>query len=377
MMSGFDISSMEISVGYVGMPELENVNDGAIWISSDDFSCSVASSNVLEYDETLRKLIAKNTGEATVTLTHRVTNLTVQFSVSVNPLLIYRSRNREVYGFENTGDTTPVIEEDLEYGEKTINQLLSTGYIGYSDLYTQYDTVQLSVSNRMYIIENFCNSNIADEPALLEVVLDMFDHFLDGTGSDYSNVALTNAVVEHQNTTKYVNAIINLINDYLSENNGDIYSLYYDEDLWTQPAVRENHPMVKMMIDATEIDNNQDVWQPKYSYDCGSPGLMMCLNGLYGNKFQIESYTISQNSYSGTIKFRFYDHFGLDTPDLTENKLEKWPPAFQSPGSSPVFRQWYILQHWNDLNATVQPKPFVTIIEFSVPFSGELNNMGD
>lgn len=377
LMSGFAISSMEIGVGYVGMPELENVNDGAIWISSDDFSCSVASSNVLEYDETLRKLVAKNTGEATVTLTHRVTNLTVQFSVSVNPLLIYRSRNREVYGFENTGDTTPVIEEDLEYGEKTINQLLSTGYIGYSDLYTQYDTVQLSVSNRMYIIENFCNSNVVNEPALLEVLLDMFDHFLDGTGTDYSNVALTNAVVEHQNTTKYVNAIINLINDYLSENNGDIYSLYYDEDLWTQPTVRKNHPMVKMMIDAEEIDNNQDVWQPKYSYDCGSPGLMMCLNGLYGNKIQIESFNLSQNSYSGIIKFRFYDHFGLDTLDLTENKLGKWPPAFQSPGSSPAFRQWYILQHWNDLDATIQPKPFVTIMEFSVPFSGELDNTGD
>ena len=39
-------------------------------------------------------------------------------------------------------------------------------------------------------------------------------------------------------------------------------------------------------------------------------------------------------------------------------------------GYMPGFRQWYILQHWNELNATVQPKPFVTVVSYTVPFSG-------
>lgn len=131
--------------------------------------------------------------------------------------------------------------------------------------------------------------------------------------------------------------------------------------------------MVKMMIDAAN-GGNKDVYQPSYGIKAKSPGLSMCLNGLYGNKFQIESYTISQNSYSGTIKFRFYDHFGLDTLDLTANKLEDMGLQGKlATGSCPAFRQWYILQHWNELDASVQPKPFVTIIEFSVPFSGVIN----
>ena len=64
----------------------------------------------------------------------------------------------------------------------------------------------------------------------------------------------------------------------------------------------------------------------------------------------------------------------MDTPDLTANKLEDMGlPGTLATGACPAFRQWYILQHWNELDASVQPKPFVTIIEFSVPFSGVIN----
>lgn len=374
--SGFAVDPLVVEVGYTDAPSIKNINEDAIWVSDNDFTYSISSPSILEYNSSLGRLVAKSTGQVTVTLRHKVTNLTAQFSANVNPLLIYRSRNREVYGFEDEDDVIPGTDEDLQCGQKTINQLLSTGYIEYSDLYTQYNTVQLSVNDRMQIIEAFCNSNVGNTSGLLDVLEDMFAHFLDGTGTDFSDVTLTNAVVEHQNTTKYVNAIIELINDYLLENDGDIYSLYYDEDLWTQIVERESHPMVNMMIEAVENDNNTDVHQPSYGYNNGLPGLAMCLNGLYGNKFEIESYTLTQSGYSGTIKFRFYDHFGLDTLDLTANKLDSIdgiPAGSLSAGAVPAFRQWYILQHWDDLDATVQPKPFVTIIEFSVPFSGVFN----
>ena len=36
----------------------------------------------------------------------------------------------------------------------------------------------------------------------------------------------------------------------------------------------------------------------------------------------------------------------------------------------PGFRQWYILQHWSELHESVQPKPFVTVISYTVPISG-------
>jgi len=46
--------------------------------------------------------------------------------------------------------------------------------------------------------------------------------------------------------------------------------------------------------------------------------------------------------------------------------------ALMYAGYLPGFRQWYIMQHWNELNAPVQPKPFVTKMVFTVPFSGTL-----
>ena len=106
-----------------------------------------------------------------------------------------------------------------------------------------------------------------------------------------------------------------------------------------------------------EIDNgNKKLYLPSYGLKNGVAGLAFAIDGWYGNKIEIESLEICGGSYSGTLKFTFYDHFGLDTPDMTEEVI------FDAvPGLIPGFRQWYILQHWNGLGATTQPKPFVTI----------------
>lgn len=36
------------------------------------------------------------------------------------------------------------------------------------------------------------------------------------------------------------------------------------------------------------------------------------------------------------------------------------------------FRQWFIIQHWDELEATVQPKPFVTVVSIDIPIGGSL-----
>lgn len=77
--------------------------------------------------------------------------------------------------------------------------------------------------------------------------------------------------------------------------------------------------MVTAMIN--EIDNdNEDLLQHVYGYNNGVAGLALCLNSLYGNMFEIDSYRQIGNSYSGVLKFTFYYHFGLDTSDLAEEK---------------------------------------------------------
>lgn len=97
----------------------------------------------------------------------------------------------------------------------------------------------------------------------------------------------------------------------------------------------------------------------------GTPGLTLSIDEWYGNKIEFETFESDSITFSGTLRFTFYDHFGLDTSDLRDEIY-----SGMKAGELPGFRQWYILQHWSELNATVQTKPFVTLVSFTVSFSG-------
>jgi hypothetical protein len=192
----------------------------------------------------------------------------------------------------------------------------------------------------------------------------MVDHFVDGTGTDYSNEELTFAVQSHSRTTSYVNSVVTLVKNYISKNKTAVGNLAYDENLWIQPIKRASHPLVSAMN--TAISNGaKELYLPVYPRKNGVPGLTLAIDGFYGNKIILKNFQSADSTYSGTLDFTFYDHFGLDTPDLTDEKFGNL-----TPGTLPGFKQWFILQHWSDLEGTIQPKPFVTNVSFSVPFSG-------
>ncbi len=284
-------------------------------------------------------------------------------TVCVDSMLIYRTRNRERLGFydsSDNNDTTPIIAEDLTYGKKDTNTIISNGTrIALSDL-NGYNSIQ----QRAAIIKNFFNSQINYDRTFMQILSEMVDHFVDGTGTDYSNEALTAAVQSHRRTQSYVNAVTTLIKEYIAINRGSINNLSYDESLWTQPLARARHPLVNAMNAA--INNGADeLYLPYYGYNNGVPGLTLAIDGFYGNKIKIKSFQDHGGSYSATIEFTFYDHFGLDTPDLTNIKFGNL-----TAGTLPGFKQWYILQHWSELEGNIQPRPFVTNVSFSVSIAG-------
>ena len=278
-------------------------------------------------------------------------------------LLIYRTRNRERLGFNDSSDnndTTPITAEDLTYGGKSTQTLISNGTsISMSDL-NDYS----SISQRITIVKNFFNSQISYDETFMTILSEMVDHFVAGTGTDYTNAALTAAVQSHSRTVSYVNAVIELVKNYISQHKDTIGNLAYDEDLWTQPIKRSSHPLVKAMNDA--ISNGAtELYLPYYGFNNGVPGLTLALDGFYGNKIRLINFQSTGNAYSCALEFTFYDHFGLDTLDLRDEKYSS-----MTAGMFPGFRQWFILQHWNDLEGSVQPKPFVTNVTFSVSISG-------
>ena len=218
------------------------------------------------------------------------------------------------------------------------------------------------MAQRLTKINNFFNAQIQYDQTFMGILGDMFDHLADGSGTDYSDDDLTYAVKTHPNTTTYVNAVINRIKSLISSNNGDVSSLYYDETLWIQPSLRNAHPVVQEL---QELKRDHGIGEPSSGRNNGVPGLTIAINGWYGHLIEIDSFTSSNGSYWGTLSFKFYDHFGLDTEDLTDEyafNLACW--NFEG------FRQWYIIQHWDDIEAAVQPKPFLTVVSFTVEFSG-------
>ncbi|MCL1917206.1 MAG: DUF3289 family protein [Peptococcaceae bacterium] len=91
---------------------------------------------------------------------------------------------------------------------------------------------------------------------------------------------------------------------------------------------------------------------------------------LQRNKIEILSYSKTGNDYSGTMRNIYYDYFGLDPGDFISDGYGSITGFAVT--TFPGFRNWFILQRWKDLNASVHLKPFITTMEFEENFSGKI-----
>lgn len=162
----------------------------------------------------------------------------------------------------------------------------------------------------------------------------MANHFMDGTGSDYSNAVLTKNITSHENTDAYANSVANIINGYIQRNNGDISGLKYNVE------ERDKSIMVNFM--------KFIVYSPNYTEPLS--GLGICVDSLYGNHFEITSYKFDGKNYEYTLNFTFYDIFGLEEGDIKTAGL-----LFIKYGYFQGFQSWYILQHCNLYRGNYQP----------------------
>ena len=301
-------------------------NKSVTWCSSN--------TSVAEVNASTGKITAKSIGSTLITVSTNDGCFTATAFVGVEKTKIYQTENT----FRYKGDGT--LAEDLEYNDISVSDLKAMDWINWSDF------VATDAESFRDSWEYMCTSLFSTEP-LQTVVLDMIDHFMSGTGTDYSNETLTEKVIAHSSTQTYIESVKNCINQLINLYNGDIMQLYYIV------SNRNNNPLVQLM-------KNNKIYQPVYNTTNDKiTGLTICLDGLWGNQIEVKSFSKSGNSYSGVLSFTLYDHFGLDAPDV-----EKY-------GYLAGFRAWYILQHNKDFNGTY--KPFVTKINFDIPFSGSIS----
>lgn len=263
-----------------------------------------------------------------------VVNYTTSNTISASNLKIYQTENTYI----NDGNGNK--PEDMKYNTKTQDQLRNMKWITWTD-FTSGNTVDKRRSHW----ESLCKTT-STEP-LQSVALNMISTFMSGSGSTYSNTKLTSAAKEHETTTNYVNAVKGQIKSLLSTYKGDIYKLRYTA------STRTSNPLVQKM-------RANNINQPVFNKASDKiKGLTFCVNGLWGNEIIVKSYTCNGSSYSCTLTFTLYDHFGLNEPDI-----DKYG------GTHEGFRDWYILQHFKEYNGAY--KPFVSKMSFDVSFSGTI-----
>ena len=331
------------------------------WMSRNENIATVSSAGVI---------MGIREGTTVITVKSSVdSSKTAMCTVTVEPLLIYQTRYEEGKWFGGIDEENVTIESfrpDILYNDMTQSKIVSDTKIKDKD-FTSYNSVSsrkdefINMATKTFlgdILFGFANRDPAKS-----IIIDMTEHFVGESNINFAepiNVQTTNksaeydvyknpkltALVEAQNaSTVYVKGMKNALDSSLKLNTvtGNLYALKYDSSKRFNYAERRNQPFI------TQINVNEPVFD--------KDGLKICINGLQGNKIEILSYYRTGNNYNGTMRVTYYDHFGLGADDIDK---------FDQSG----FKQWFVLQHWNGLNASPQPKPFITTIEFVVTFSG-------
>lgn len=243
--------------------------------------------------------------------------------------------------------------EDYQYADKSIEQLQAMEYVNWMDffghdkqdyVYTWKSLVKLTSQGEMEV-----------------VALDMVNHFMDGTATDYYNPILTQNAEDYEASDRYVNGVTDIVNTYIESHNGNISGLAYingtDEE-------REKGVLVDGM-------DKRNLFEPVYDDTFG--GLQICVDSLYGNRIEMTSYSLDGNDYEYTLRFTLYDIYGLDSADIEHIEKIKDDKVVERPGFGIFggFRSWYILQHCNLYGGRHQP--FITYIVFEKTVRGTID----
>ncbi len=257
------------------------------------------------------------------------------------PVLIYKSKREP----GKNVDGSPA--EDMTYGTMTAEQIKAIpmfvgkmgddGFIG-----------DLEKSDPKVFFSSFRNMTTLFATGDLKMnILAMIAKFEKSEGGEYRNQALTRAARAHPTTIKFSDTLIKEVKAKLAEVDGDVNKLVLS-DLMQQYSKTSGF---RLPIFNSAVDKVQ--------------GLTIAVNDVWAGKAEITTYEKFGDFYKGTIKVTLYDHFGLDYPDIGPDPTTGRVKFY---GLASGFRSWFVLQHYKRFAY----KPFLTVIELSYPFQGEL-----
>jgi uncharacterized protein (TIGR03034 family) len=255
---------------------------------------------------------------------------------NLSNLIIHQSDRPE--GYDENGNVANDMKTNDYTGDEMTDiswmfnfQLLESYFPGI--LFDEFETMSTSI---------FSTGDMED------VVLDMIDHFEDGTATEYSNQTLTKKASEHETTKDYVEFVKNALVDELKKNGGNLAALQFDK------STKETNEFYNL-IQRNASYPTFSTWSDRIG------GLTITVNDTWGNTVSVKDFSVENNHFKGVMHVRLYDHFGLDQPDVEKMYV-----------NLAGFRSWFVLQHYNEYNG--EYKPFVTVMEMDIPFEGELSD---
>ncbi|WP_299190116.1 DUF3289 family protein [uncultured Aquimarina sp.] len=168
--------------------------------------------------------------------------------------------------------------------------------------------------------------------ALRENIASMIDKFQNNEGGIYENAELNQAAIESSATERFCAALENDITQRIQNRGGNIAAAEDTSIRW------QRRPGASPSFARGE-DNNL------------FRGLTIAVNDVWSYEVSVIEYTKKENGYDIKYEVIYWDHFGLDLPDMQK---------FYSLGAG--FRGWFFLQHVRGY------KPFLTKITFEKEF---------
>ncbi len=185
----------------------------------------------------------------------------------------------------------------------------------------------------MEMLEEFKRGNTRN----IGKVVTINDEFNTEMFNRFSAYTLTERTKNYSEFNTYINQIREIVVDELADNKGNLLVL------------KCNGPREGLIYDmAYDGIINYPVFSLKKDV-----ALVLAIHDFQGHNITITDYKCDGKTFSGTLRFHFYDHFGLDSDDY------EWAPGFCD---------WFTLQHYDRFNG--EHSPYITVVDISIEFSG-------
>jgi hypothetical protein len=291
------------------------------------------------------------------------------------PMLIIQGKRRKGMNDNNTG-----IANDLKYktyseNEAGFNQLqqeiaqerfikinkenkgaFGSGFLKKSDA----DLNKEASNAAKTIVDNireFCKKSDADLFKIFkegtnqftrlgngDVLHAMVDKAQRNEGGEYSNANLTRTAAEYDKCKKFMDDVTKIIIGEIKKSRNNIQRFKINNP-------QTNNGIIFPILEKNKI--NRPLLDGNFN------GLRIAVNDVWAYQVFIKGCTISGSQYKLDLEYIFWDHFGLDMPDI-----EKFGDGAPLGVSYDIFIAWFIVQHFRGY------KPFITKIPIVKSYKG-------